>query len=213
MHKTKKLKNDQQLIVFIKAPIPGQCKTRLIPYMSAQAASEFYMSLVRSCLDNIKSLDNTDIAIYTYPDLNHPFISEIKQKYAREINLQKGDDLGERMHHALQHSLKNYSKAVLIGTDCPVMDKDYIEQAFNQLNKHEMVYGPSEDGGYVLVGATQVSDAVFSNINWGTDKVLEQSLQNINATNYNVHILATLWDIDTPEDYIKYQQIHIKESA
>ncbi|VAW52805.1 hypothetical protein MNBD_GAMMA07-1944 [hydrothermal vent metagenome] len=137
----------------------------------------------------------------------------MKQKYAKEIYLQQGKNLGERMYHAFQHSLKTYAKTVLIGSDCPSINKPYIEQAFNKLDNNEIVFGPAEDGGYVLIGANKICDTIFNNVKWGSDKVLEQSLQNMNATDYKVDLLATLWDIDTPEDYKKYQKIQEQESA
>lgn len=143
----------------------------------------------------------------------HPFIVEMKQKYAKDIYLQQGNDLGERMLHAFDSSLKSYSKTLLIGSDCPSINKPYIEKAFSDLDKNDIVFGPAEDGGYVLIGANKICSTVFKDVDWGSHKVLEQSLQNINATDYKVHLLATLWDIDTPEDYIKYQQTQNQESA
>ena len=125
------------------------------------------------------------------------------------------------MHHALAHSLTQYTKSVLIGTDCPIMDRNYVVQAFdtlNQDNKNQknIVFGPATDGGYVLVGVNKIgletigpekiNSGPFNKVDWSTSRVLEQSVQHCRAADYTVHLLDTLWDIDTPEDYIKYQQ-------
>lgn len=206
-HKAASAQKKQQLIIFIKAPVAGFCKTRLIPYLSPEEASEFYKSLVTSCFNNIKTINNTDISIFTYPDINNPFIKSLSQKHSTTCHLQSGEDLGERMFNAINMSLKTYDKSVLIGTDCPLIDQSYLDQAFKALDQHDMVLGPANDGGYVLIGASKIEAQLFNNINWGTDSVLKQSLHNANKAAYKTHLLDTLWDIDTPEDYIKYQNL------
>jgi len=200
MHKANK-----QLIVFIKSPEPGKCKTRLIPFLTAQQACEFYISLVSHCFKTIASLSDIDIALYIYPDTQHPFIQTLQLNHPLTLHKQQGNNLGERMHHAIQCALKTHKQCVLIGTDCPVMDAAYINKAFKALHQHDMVLGPAKDGGYVLIGANKIQAELFANINWGSDAVLQQSLNNNNAAGYNTHLLNTLWDIDTPEDYLHYQ--------
>lgn len=195
----------RQLIVFVKAPEPGQCKTRLTPFLSEVEASEFYESLVISCFENLNNLLDIDIAIYAYPDINHRFLQQLKSTYHTGIFSQQGNNLGERMFNAIAQSLSTYSESILIGTDCPVLDSNYINLAFNALAQHDMVIGPAIDGGYVLIGANKIQQPLFKNIDWGTNTVLTQSLKNISLANYSVKILETLWDIDTPDDYIKYQ--------
>jgi len=206
-HKPINVKKKQQLIIFIKAPVPGLCKTRLTPYLSPEVATEFYKSLVKNCFNKIKNINNTDISIFTYPDINNPFIKTLSLEYATTCHVQTGEDLGERMFNALDKSLKTYEKSVLIGTDCPILDKSYLDKAFNALDQHDMVLGPANDGGYVLIGASKTEAQLFNNINWGTDSVLKQSLRNAHKSAYKTHLLDTLWDIDTPEDYIKYQNL------
>jgi len=144
------LKN-KQLIIFIKSPLPGKCKTRLIPFLSANAACELHKSLIITCFENLKSLINIDIAIYAYPDTDHPFIKKISEKYNATLHNQYGYNLGEKMHNAIYTSLKHYKKSVLIGSDCPILKADYINKAFKELEQHDMVLGPAEDGGYVLM--------------------------------------------------------------
>jgi len=198
-------KVNKQLIVFIKSPEPGKCKTRLIPYLTAQQACEFYKSLVINCMNTIDALSDIDIALYVYPDNQHPFIKTLQLNRPLSLHNQQGNNLGERMHHAIHNSLKTYKQCVLIGTDCPVLDAAYINKAFKALQQHDMVLGPAKDGGYVLIGATKIQAELFANINWGSDRVLQQSLNNNSTAGYNTHLLNTLWDIDTPEDYLHYQ--------
>lgn len=203
----------KQLIVFIKAPQPGQCKTRLIPLLGAQKACEFYQSLVINCFEKLHPLENIRLSIYAYPDTDNELVQKLARQYPCKLNSQQGNNLGERMYHAMQNELQKNSSVVLIGTDCPVIDKHYVESAFYALespaeinqNQHNLVFGPATDGGYVLIGANSISPVVFQNIDWSTDKVLRQSLLQAKTLGYNVKQLEALWDIDTPEDYLKYQ--------
>lgn len=201
--------HDQQLIIFIKAPEPGQCKTRLTPYLSPQQACDFYKTLVENCMHNIASLKAVDIAIYTTPDTQHPYIKNLSQQYNTTLHSQQGKDLGQRMHHALAKSLQHYKQSVLIGSDCPYLDKNYIEKAFKALSQHDkvtdIVLGPAEDGGYVLIGANRIQAELFKSINWGTKTVLQQTIQKADTEGYRYHLLNTLRDIDTAQDYIHYQ--------
>ncbi len=196
---------NKQLIVFMKTPRPGKCKTRLIPFLSAEQACEFYQALVINCFEKIKTLRDFNIALYIYPDMHHPFIEKLKQNYPVSLHKQSGNNLGERMYHAMQTSLKHYQQCVLIGTDCPSLDADYINKAFKALDHYDMVFGPAEDGGYVLTGASRIDSKLFNNIAWGTNTVLQSSLKNNSAAQYRTHLLQSLWDIDTPEDYTRYQ--------
>jgi rSAM/selenodomain-associated transferase 1 len=160
-------------------------------------------------MNNTASLKATDIAIYTTPDIQHPYIKNLSQQYSTTLHCQQGKDLGERMHHALAESLQHYKKSILIGSDCPEMDIKYIEKAFKALSQHDkvtdIVLGPAEDGGYVLIGASRIHAELFNNINWGTESVLQQTLKKIDSMGYRYQLLNTLRDIDTPEDYIHYQ--------
>ncbi len=198
---------NNQLIIFIKSPVPGQCKTRLIPFLSAENACDFYQQMVLTCINKLKTLSSTDIALYVYPDTSHPFIKSISKQNHFSVYPQQGDNLGERMYHAMQTSLKTYQQCVLIGTDCPIMDTIYINKAFNTLKQHDIVIGPAEDGGYVLIGARKISECIFNNIDWGSAAVLQQSLQQMKNTDFSITQLNALWDIDEPADYLRYQTL------
>ena len=197
--------NKNQLLIFAKSPIAGKCKTRLIPFLSAEQACDVYKELITHCLNNLKSLNNIDINIYCHPDTTHPFLQNLSQTYTATLVKQQGDNLGQRMFNAIKTSLKTYDKCVLIGTDCPTLDSTYINNAFTQLNSANLVLGPAEDGGYGLIGANKIEASLFENIIWGTASVLKQSLKNIKMAKYTHHLLPSCWDIDTPDDFKRYQ--------
>ena len=196
---------NKQLIVFVKTPLLGRCKTRLIPLLGEQATTDFYKSLVLHCFKQLENLQDIVIQIHAYPDIQHHFLKQLSLNNNAQLVRQKGDDLGDKMLHAMQQSLKTFSRVVLIGTDCPTIDKRYITLAFDALDHHDIVFGPASDGGYVLIGANTINPIIFSGISWSTEKVLEQSLLQAKTAGYKIKLLPTLNDIDTPDDYLQYQ--------
>ncbi len=197
--------SQQLLIVFAKAPVEAQCKTRLIPLLGESGATEFYKDLLQHCLHTVSQLEHTDIALYVTPYTQHPILQQLAEKYSTVLQLQQGKDLGERMYHAMQQELRAYQRVVLIGSDCPCITPDYLEQAFAALQHSELVIGPATDGGYVLIGGQRISPAVFANSRWGSDQVLTQCLHNIHHADYSHQCLPAQQDIDTPEDFLQNQ--------
>ncbi|VAW66815.1 Glycosyltransferase [hydrothermal vent metagenome] len=202
----------KQLIVFVKAPIPGQCKTRLSTLLGEHKTAEFYQTLVRHCFEQLHDINDINLAIYATPDTHHPFIQQLGKDYDTTLRTQQGNNLGERMFNAMHESLKHASQVVLIGTDCPVMNSNYIQRAFDALRQCDIVFGPADDGGYVLIGANRVQPELFETISWGYENVLAHSLRNCQAFAYHAHLLETLWDIDTPEDFQRYQN-HLNQNT
>jgi len=198
--------NTHQLIVFARAPIVGQCKSRLIPLLNPQGSSDFYKKLLSHCFNQLENLDGIDISLYVYPDADNHYLKKLAEINSVTLVEQQGKNLGERMFNAIHDSLQHYNKTVLIGTDCPLLDASYIKKAFSEIRPGRLVLGPATDGGYVLIGANHIEPCFFENINWGTEHVLEQSIMNIVDANYEYSLLDVLWDIDTPDDFINYKQ-------
>jgi hypothetical protein len=116
--------------------------------------------------------------------------------------VEQGDgDLGQRMERAFQ---KNFQKkcrhVVLVGTDCPQMTAFHVKEAFFALKIHDVVIGPSEDGGYYLIGLSQIVPELFVSIEWGTEKVFEKTMERAKQRNLSVRVLGRLSDVDTPDD-------------
>lgn len=89
------------------------------------------------------------------------------------------------------------------------MTAEYIRQACAALRASDLVLGPAEDGGYVLIGCKQVHAGLFANIPWGSDKVLARTLEQAEQLELSVTLLATLWDVDRPEDWARFQRMTI----
>jgi len=195
----------RQLIIFLKAPEISRCKTRLIPLLGEQGATEFYIDLATHCVKNLHSLSNIDVTLFCYPDIHHDFLHQLSKTYHVGLQAQQGHDLGERMFNAIECALYQHEQCVLIGSDCPSLTPEYIEQAFSALNSHDIALGPVTDGGYILIGARKIDPEIFANTQWSTHSVLQQCLQNIEKLKYSHYLLPTLWDIDTPNDFIENQ--------
>ncbi len=114
------------------------------------------------------------------------------------------------MYHAMKDHLIDNKNIILIGTDCLEIDAAYIQQAFNQLNSDkEIVLGPTEDGGYALIGANKIDASIFQDIEWSSEKVLRQTVEKINELNLKYSQLPIVRDLDTFKDY-QYFSTHEK---
>jgi len=141
------------------------------------------------------------------PESHPDYFSRLSCVGQFKLSLQEGKDLGLRMYNALNQGLRRYSKVILIGTDCPFLTKDDLQEAIDSLDEHDMVYSPASDGGYVLVGAKKVVPQVFENIEWGTDQVMIQSRQALIKSQNSWQELSVQDDIDLQPDLIKLKQL------
>lgn len=120
---------------------------------------------------------------------------------------QQGADLGERMAFSFSIALQTHDKVIIIGTDCPALDEEYIEQAIQALGEHDVVIGPAEDGGYVLLGLRKFSLELFTGISWGSDSVLKQTRQVLKDLSWSYKELGIMHDIDRPKDLHRYKNL------
>lgn len=128
----------------------------------------------------------------------------------KNIYLQSGENLGTRMAGAIQQTLEDeqLESVILIGTDCPALTADYLKQALLALESgRDVVLGPAEDGGYVLIGMRRVIPAIFEDIPWGSDQVLIRTLEALAADGLSYSLLDRLWDVDRPEDLARLREL------
>ena len=185
------------LIVFAKNIILGKVKTRLAKSIGDNGAFEIYKHLVEITEKESLKLEGCDLHIY-FSDviLNALWPNETKF-------IQQGNDLGERMMHAFKSSFEQgYKHVIGIGTDLPDLNAEIISQGFEKLKTDDAVFGPSEDGGYYLIGMNELHRCVFENKPWSTENLLEITINELKINGQNVAQLATLNDIATIEDLI-----------
>ena len=189
------------LLFFVKYPRRGLVKKRLINDLGEEFATNLYEKFVYDMLSKIEKL-NIKFKICFYPvDSEAKFIEWLGEKY--EYLPQIGNDLGERMKNSFFNTFKEgFEKVALIGSDIPDMPGDFIEKAFLFLDKYDTVIGPSQDGGYYLIGFRKNSflSDVFNGIQWGKDTVYEFTMDIFRRSEYKVGLLPIWYDIDTISD-------------
>lgn len=193
------------LLIFTKAPVPGKVKTRLISGIGRRRATSLYQEILTKTLSTARKSGFSSIQIWVNGELEHKYFRRLKSRHSVKFYQQKGKDLGERMFNAFDCVLRQYSHAVLIGSDCPSLERsDLIMSAEYLKNNTDVVLGPAEDGGYYLIGLKKNNAHIFSNIKWGKDSVFTDTRKNINTLAWKLDLLPQRWDVDRTADLLPY---------
>lgn len=189
------------LCVFARAPVPGKVKTRLLPRLDAESACQLHRQLIDECLSRTVRKDSWQSQLWS-TDLADEYLVAMSAAYGITLHEQQGEDLGARMAHAAKTTLQDYQYVVLIGTDCPGLDAEYIESVLQQLQAGaDCVLGPAEDGGYVMLALSVYDDSLFNDIEWGTSRVLAATRERIKSLGWHCREMPVLWDVDRPADF------------
>lgn len=196
------------IIQFAKWPQPGRVKTRLIPALGKQGALDAHIRLTLQVLDNLFASGLPvwlywDRALAEPPQQARTILASADRKLVQQ-GVQAGENLGDRMTNALADGLLHADVAVIVGSDCPSVDADYLHQAVVALQSTDVVLGPSEDGGYVLIGARKTLSGMLDGIAWGTDQAYRQTVEALANAGLTTTSLATRWDVDEPEDWARF---------
>lgn len=188
---------DQLLIIFVKNPVLGKCKTRLAKTLGDQKALAIYLKL----LDYTRTFSlkiECDRHVYA----NEPFSQQENWPTSYfEHHVQCEGDLGAKMQQAFKKSFeRGYQKVVIIGSDCAEINDKDLNKAFDLLSDKEVVIGPAEDGGYYLIGMNQLYPNLFSDKSWSTPLVLQETINSLKAEGINYGLLETRSDIDHEQD-------------
>lgn len=188
---------DACIALFARVPVPGQVKTRLIPALGEAGACQLHERLLARILDVLHTQTLCAAELWLDAPGSHALIDDCDLPQ----HLQQGDDLGARMAHAMAMTLQRYHKVLIIGTDTPTLDVDYLEQALQALEHgNDVVLGPAFDGGYVLIGSADRPVPLFAAVDWGSDRVLQQTLDRVASAGLRCHLLPPQPDVDRPED-------------
>ena len=195
------------VIQFAREPCPGRVKTRMQPILSAEQACALHCELLLWTCEALCSASLADVELWVAGDAGHPVFQRCAEMGLGDVRRQRGEDLGERMYNAICDGLGRYRKVLLVGSDCPAIDRAYLEAALVALDSNSLVLGPATDGGYVLIGATRIEQGLFSGVSWGRDTVLTETLER--AAELGIHWveLAVKPDIDRPEDLPLWQEL------
>lgn len=185
------------LIIFARKPVIGKVKTRLAASIGDEKALHIYLRLLKHTREIASQLKVDRFVFLTEPTEDafwNGFFCEQQQ----------GITLGEKMQHAFKLLFKKgYNQCVIIGSDCPYLEKEIIENAFNYLLNDDVVIGPADDGGYYLLGMKKLIPAIFKDKEWSTEKVLNQTIGDIKTLHLTYKILPVLSDVDEEKDVPK----------
>ncbi len=194
-------KDAVRVLVFTRTPVPGRVKTRLIPAIGVERAVNLHRAMLWRTAATAAEADVGPVGLWCTPASVHPFFEEMQRTFDLELQVQSGADLGERMQRALEHALGHAHAALLVGTDCPFLEPEDLREAAGALGAGaDAVIGPAEDGGYYLIGVRRSDSEVFSDIEWGSERVLDATREKFHALDWQWQELATRCDVDRPED-------------
>ncbi|OSZ80299.1 glycosyltransferase [Chitinophagaceae bacterium IBVUCB2] len=192
------------IIIFVRNPELGKVKTRLARQIGDELTLQVYSELLMHTRDTTCNLDCDRFVFYSENIVD----SDIWDADRFEKKLQEGDNLGDRMMLAFFELFQQgYSKVVIIGSDCPELTSFVIDDAFDKLDSHDVVIGPSTDGGYYLLGLTHLLPDLFKDKEWSTEKVLAETIKDVVRLKRSSYFLTELSDIDTAEDLHRFQQL------
>ena len=188
------IRSNNTLIIFSRSATICRVKTRMWPDLNHRQSLFLHKQNLQHVLNVAHDTHSIRTVIYRTGTL-------ARHVKAKEIKLQTGLDLGEKMHNAIQNELRSAVNVVLIGSDCLEMTPFYIRSAFNSLkSSRDIVLGPANDGGYVLIGMRKSYKPVFTNIPWGSASVMTTTLSRIKSLGLTSHVLEPLIDIDNIND-------------
>jgi rSAM/selenodomain-associated transferase 1 len=188
------------LVIMAKQPAVGQAKTRLSPPLTAGQAAALYEAMLRDTIELVAGLEDVRLAIAVTPPEAIEAFRSVGPPGAILLPV-AGADIGDCLIQTLGALLAaGHSSAIAINSDGPTLPAAYLQQAVDRLGGADLVLGPSEDGGYYLVGLKQPHPELFSGIEWSTERVTAQTLDRAERLGLSVALLPPWYDVDTPAD-------------
>lgn len=191
----------QALILFTRLPEAGRVKTRMMPRLSGEECAELQWAMLEDISSSLSGAEG-DLFVFYAPPESPRALKRLRELLgSAEYQQQLGEGLGERMHHAFTHVFKQgYDACLLMGSDIPFVSRWDITAAWQELYGRDVVLGPSEDGGYWLVGLRRPFEPLFVLRSYGHGGVLAEAMAVCEACGLAVGLAATKRDADTWDD-------------
>lgn len=192
------------IVVFAKPPVPGLVKTRLVPPLTPEEAAEFHLAALDDVLAAAERAAPGRVELHVAGDA--AALQRFRERHpGLSLRHQTGDELGDRLAHALAGSFeRGAARALIVGSDHPTLPAENLVEAFTRLRHADVTFGPSRDGGYYLVGMRRrcwpAARPLFEDIPWSTSRVLETSLERARSLGLKVALLPEWYDVDQADD-------------
>ena len=186
------------LVIFAKAPIEGQVKTRLCPPLTPAQAAELARCFLIDTVERACTFPEVQVYIaFTPADSENVFRALLS--FPVRYLPQRGDSLGKReLNIFLDLKQKGASRIVLVGSDIPTLPLAHIQEAFTLLedSQCDAVFNPTDDGGYCLIGMRESHSVLFESIAWSTSTVMAETLSRARKHSLTVELAPTWYDVD-----------------
>ncbi len=189
------------VFIMAKAPRAGEVKTRLCPPLTGPEAAGLYHSFLQDKIEQVRTLRGATPAVAYAPEAERPLFQALAPDF--RLVAQRGPDLGARLANGFAEFLGDgHAGAVAIDSDTPTLPTEHLEEAVARLRRRDvdLVLGPSEDGGYYLIGLREPRPELFEGIRWSTPEVMPETLRRAEARGLRVALLPTWYDVDVPAD-------------
>lgn len=198
----------QALILFTRLPMPGTVKTRLMPQLDGAACADLQWALLADLAPTLRNAPR-DIFVFYTPEGQLQELRRLQELLDPASYIpQQGSDLGQRMQSAFKLVFsQGYTSVLLLGSDIPLVSSTDIATAWQVLSSHDVVFGPSTDGGYWLVGLKQIFPLLFQQTHYGHGQVLEEAQAICAAQDLSVGFTSIKGDIDVWEDLEYFRQM------
>ena len=200
------------IVVFAKAPIAGQVKTRLIGILTPEEAKDLYICFLKDTFEFLEEFleesededEDNELSLV----LGFTPADDLEAFEAADLNgclmlAQSGNDLGERLKNCFDDLFgMGFKSVIIIGADTPTLPTEIISEAFSILTeeKNAITIGPTVDGGYYLIGMNSPHPALFENVSWSSDQVMIQTSQRAEMNGLTLSLLPEWFDVDSPAD-------------
>lgn len=197
----------RSVVIMAKAPVAGQAKTRLAAGIGDAAASAFAEAFIADVTETVAGLSTRRVLAWA-GDVDHEAFGPAR-RLGFALQQQVSGDLGQRMDAVLRAEAGRSESVIVIGSDSPTLTKMHFDEAWDALENHDVVVGPSFDGGYYMLGinspwflksATDGVHPLLADIAWSTDKVLDQTLRRCRNIGALCDLIRFCYDVDTLQD-------------
>ena len=196
------MKNTTAIIVLTKFPQEGKVKTRLAKTIGNKQAAMWAKTFIKDLITTLRTT-NVPTYFFLHPKEQIDEFSTMFDVSKNHIYPQSEGDLGEKIVHAIQTTLKTYNSVIVLGSDTPHIPKEYLEKTDKMLKTHDIVIGPSNDGGYYTIAMSKLHKELFTNIRWSSVHTLSDTRAEAKKRNLSVYTLPPLIDIDNFADLVK----------